>query len=108
MEMQELESLHVEADGRAQQCRPLEPNKLRHNVGDFRLPWKKTKQSHIINEKVRVLYERMRFREMFYQSRLVRCEGPQRVKSSLSEAIDHQNPNLLPRLSFFAGSFPKF
>lgn len=57
MEMQELESLHVEADGRAQQCRPLEPNKLRHNVGDFRLPWKKTKQRHIINEKVRVLYE---------------------------------------------------
>lgn len=45
---------------------------------------------------------------MFYQSRLVRCEGPQRVKSSLSEAIDHQNPNLLPRLFFFAGSFPKF
>lgn len=40
-------------------------------------------------------------REMFYQSILVRCEGPQRVKSSLSDAIDHQNPNLLPRLFFF-------
>lgn len=56
METQELESLHVEADGRAQQCRSLEPNKLLHNVGDFRLPW--NKDIIIINEKVRVLYER--------------------------------------------------
>ena len=48
-------------------------------------------------------------REMFYQSRLVRCEeGPQRVKSSLSDAIDHQNPNLLPQpLFFFCWIVPK-
>lgn len=47
MDVRERESLGVEADGHALQCRSLEPNKLLHNVGDFRLPWEKKRQENL-------------------------------------------------------------
>lgn len=59
MDVRERESLGVEADGHALQCRSLEPNKLLHNVGDFRLPWEKKKtgepQDTIKHMKMRML-----------------------------------------------------